>query len=491
MEQRKKFTEHKWFTPEEKLFIRNKSNNVCSHCGKKLSDDFTVEHVIPISKGGSNSLANIVALCYNCNSNKDNYIYHPKDYYKYLLPEYLDELLQNQITYYNEFDWLTPNSVLPEDMREFRIDIIPKSNSLKSHDCRNRVKRVPVVTTSIYLKKAVYSDLDDLYRFYVKYLNSNIIESNTTSITRIAKEKISGWFEDGVIYFLVDRINEIKAIIPVQFVGYFDDYFKYVEEASKSDGVVPYFETPIIQKSDTNYTLVLIKAYTYILSNMAKRLRKTLYYIFQVHRVKLSCIKASDVILFMSDSAIGYDSYNSDNVLEWTIFNAKWSCIDESMLDNIQSIDSIGSFVKSNDEIHYIDKYCNNDVFQLTNFDIDAYKAEMRVFAKNLARQFGYRDRNLPIELIKPSSPSIAVYDKDKYIVMELDINEISLPDSVSSNVSIPSFVKEQVKRNCIKYIEIDGDKIVSKEDAPFIVYLRQINRKKVQCKMKKKYLID
>lgn len=52
--ERRKIENRKSFTEEVKDYIRYKSDGRCSHCGKVLKDDFTVEHVIPLNKGGSN-----------------------------------------------------------------------------------------------------------------------------------------------------------------------------------------------------------------------------------------------------------------------------------------------------------------------------------------------------------------------------------------------------------------------------------------------------
>jgi 5-methylcytosine-specific restriction endonuclease McrA len=43
-------------------------DNCCAYCG--ASGDMEIEHVIPISKGGTHAMGNIVPACHNCNSSK-------------------------------------------------------------------------------------------------------------------------------------------------------------------------------------------------------------------------------------------------------------------------------------------------------------------------------------------------------------------------------------------------------------------------------------
>lgn len=44
--------------------------NICPCCGEKKK--LTIDHIVPISKGGSDDIDNIQPLCSNCNNKKSN-----------------------------------------------------------------------------------------------------------------------------------------------------------------------------------------------------------------------------------------------------------------------------------------------------------------------------------------------------------------------------------------------------------------------------------
>ena len=63
------------FTSQEWNDIKKKFNYYCAICKKREPFDqfrkyLTIDHIIPISKGGTNYISNIQPLCFNCNSIK-------------------------------------------------------------------------------------------------------------------------------------------------------------------------------------------------------------------------------------------------------------------------------------------------------------------------------------------------------------------------------------------------------------------------------------
>jgi len=63
---------------------RKRAEGACYFCGEKVPPkELTMEHVVPIIRGGTTSKGNVVPACKECNSKK-----------KYLLPIEWDEYLQ-------------------------------------------------------------------------------------------------------------------------------------------------------------------------------------------------------------------------------------------------------------------------------------------------------------------------------------------------------------------------------------------------------------
>ena len=55
--------------------VYNIQNGRCSMCGDKIQyTNFTVDHIIPVCKGGSNTLDNMEAMCGICNQMKRDHL---------------------------------------------------------------------------------------------------------------------------------------------------------------------------------------------------------------------------------------------------------------------------------------------------------------------------------------------------------------------------------------------------------------------------------
>lgn len=71
------------FTYEEFLVLCNETGWICSYCGCQLdSETATADHMIPLSRGGSNDIGNIAPACVSCNCRKKDKT--PEEYESWL-----------------------------------------------------------------------------------------------------------------------------------------------------------------------------------------------------------------------------------------------------------------------------------------------------------------------------------------------------------------------------------------------------------------------
>jgi 5-methylcytosine-specific restriction endonuclease McrA len=66
-------------TAEDVQRLLEGQRHCCWWCGERVDDSFEVDHRIPISRGGTNDVGNLVISCWPCNRSKGNKMPHELD----------------------------------------------------------------------------------------------------------------------------------------------------------------------------------------------------------------------------------------------------------------------------------------------------------------------------------------------------------------------------------------------------------------------------
>lgn len=110
----------KQFTTTERTIIYNKNKGRCAICGRFVPyDEFTVDHIIPLAKGGTNELHNLQCACKVCNLIKQDIL--PED-----LMDKLSEIMLYQARKTNNYDLWKKMDVLRKQKRKRKFQKIVK-----------------------------------------------------------------------------------------------------------------------------------------------------------------------------------------------------------------------------------------------------------------------------------------------------------------------------------------------------------------------------
>ena len=251
---REKTVERKNFSRETRSRILLKSNNKCAHCGVGLDEyRHTIDHFIPLSKGGTNIETNLICLCRKCNEAKDDLVLDPRSYYRYANEKTLNDFSILYDIFVQDKSWFTTRNYTREDITEIPYPVA--FPSMQSH-LKKKGKDGCYVGTyfpTAILKKANYDELEEIYEFVKKYHEKYDIPKD------YLREILSQTFMLGAIY-TVKKGGELIGVVPIMT--------EKLTFSNVTGYVLSMRGLPWIKLNEQNIN-ILLRALAYIFGNIA------------------------------------------------------------------------------------------------------------------------------------------------------------------------------------------------------------------------------
>ncbi len=144
--------------------LLNETGGKCAHCGTPLNryTNLTIDHVIPLNKGGTNGTQNLTVLCKACNEQKSDMILPPMSWYPFLSSKRRKALTEILHKYMKDTDYLAEDCLVPIDA--FRIEV--PVTAVRKCGKGIRVVRMPAYINGIRM------ECDDAFAWLMEYKRS-------------------------------------------------------------------------------------------------------------------------------------------------------------------------------------------------------------------------------------------------------------------------------------------------------------------------------
>ena len=191
------------YSLKQKEYILSKTGGKCAHCGKPLTiSTMQKDHSIPWSKGGPSNVENIVPLCEECNTDKADKIYPPEKYFFYVKKPILRKMQEYFSKYLENVDYLYKGNLFPMDYLSY-TNFVPLL-------VKRKVVQVP---KEVVYRKAVYSDLNRIYNFFIEYNNKYPLFQNSEDDKKEIWDSLSYTFTYGTILYTEKSNGDLACVI--------------------------------------------------------------------------------------------------------------------------------------------------------------------------------------------------------------------------------------------------------------------------------------
>lgn len=195
---------------EKDLMVKIKENNkhVCYYCGKNIidPDDLTVDHKIPVARGGQTVEFNLVISCKNCNLTKSNL---NESEYRSILNEAIELMKTTKL-----YDIILFNNSLESAMEFKKLQISKKSEYQKAIECEKNnlieLTRQLVLNPNKDLKinKKMVNLIKRIDMIKLNMEKNNFIESLATKVINYIKDNNTpDEIYNKILHLLVNKIR--------------------------------------------------------------------------------------------------------------------------------------------------------------------------------------------------------------------------------------------------------------------------------------------